>query len=219
MADMPVLLSFAIAGLPSKRWIEQYSPSFRRILIDSGAYSEYSTGKPIDIARYIDWTARWDGHADAVAGLDDIAGDWRKSLANYARFPRGFPTFHESDPWELLPELVAMAGERDGWLGLGLIPPRGGKEAWVREACRRIPEGLHVHGWAMRDYTHVRRLDSVDSSNWFMASWQVLNDPRTRHLTPAEALEVVVKRYLRARRVVVDPGAATPGLFDGMGGE
>jgi len=26
------------------------------------------------------------GHADAVAGLDDIGGDWRRSLRNYDAF-------------------------------------------------------------------------------------------------------------------------------------
>lgn len=217
VSGMPVLLSFAVAGTRGGRWVEQYTPSFRRLLIDSGAYSEFSSGKPVDLGAYAEWSERWDGHADAVAGLDDIAGDWRRSLANYERFPRGFPTFHESDPWELLPDLIAMARERGGWLGLGLLPPRGGKETWVRRACDQIPEGLHVHGWALRGYTRVRRLDSVDSTNWFMDSWQILNDPKTRHLTPSEALEIVVKRYAREDRVIVDPARSEATLFDYAG--
>ena len=100
---------------------------------------------------------------DAIAGLDDITGNWRRSMENYASFPGGFPTYHESDPPELLPELVAMAAERGQWLGLGLLPPRNGKDGWVTETLANIPEGIHVHGWAMRAYTHHRRLDSVDS--------------------------------------------------------
>ena len=220
VANMPVLLSYAIAGTKGGKWVEQYVPSFSRILIDSGAYSEFNTGKKIDLGKYIDWSARWEGHADAIAGLDDIAGDWRKSLANFERFPRGFPTFHDTDPWEFLPDLIAMARERRradgrGWIGLGLKPPRGGKEAWVRRACDLIPDDLHVHGWALREYTQIRRLDSVDSCNWFMDSWKILSDPNTRHLTPSEALEIVVKRYARENRVIVEPDK-TRSLFDMM---
>ena len=215
--NMPVLLSYAIAGTKGGRWVEKYAPTFRRILIDSGAYSEFTTGKPIDIDAYADWTGRWADHADAVAGLDDIAGDWRKSLANYERFPGGFPTFHDTDPPELLDDLVAMAKDRSSWLGLGLKPPREGKEAWVRRACDRIPEGIHVHGWALRLYTKVRRLDSVDSTNWWRDAMKLRQIPELAHLTYGETLEIVVKRYARWDRVIVDPAKTKMRtLFDAM---
>ena len=173
VADMPVLLSYACWS----DWLDKgYQQTFRRVLIDSGAFSEFSTGERIDLAAYADWAQRWVGHADAIAGLDDISGDWRRSLANYQVFPGGFPTYHESDPPELLDDLIGLAQERRQWLGLGLIPPREGKERWVREALARIPEGLHVHGWALRRYTHCRRLDSADSTNW----WRDAMDLRTQ---------------------------------------
>ena len=198
-AGMPVLLSYACWS----PWLDKgYQQSFRRLLIDSGAYSEFNSGKKVDVHAYADWAARWEGHADAVAGLDDIRGDWRRSLANYEAYPRGFPTFHESDPAELLPDLVAMARERGGWLGLGLLPPRGGKEGWVRTARARVPADVHVHGWACREYLHVRRLDSVDSTNWWRDGMAV----RTKlpWLTYGECLEIVVKRYQRERRSVAE---------------
>jgi hypothetical protein len=210
-AGMPVLLSFACWS----PWLDKgYQQSFRRLLIDSGAYSEFTSGRKIDVREYAAWAARWEGHADAVAGLDDISGDWRRSMANYEAYPRGFPTFHDSDPPELLAELVAMASERGGWLGLGLVPPRTGKEGWVRAALARVPAGVHVHGWACREYLHVRRLDSVDSTNW----WRDGMDLRTKlpWLTYGECLELVVKRYQRERRAVIDPpaGGRPPALFD-----
>lgn len=209
-SGMPVLFSFAVYS----KWMDQYQPTFKRMLVDSGAYSEFSTGKPVDLGAYIDWSQRWDGHADAVAGLDDIAGDWRKSLANYEAFPGGFPTFHESDPWELLGDLCGMAIERKTWLGLGLLPPRDGKEAWVRKACGEIPESLHVHGWAMRRYTHVRRIDSVDSTNWWRDAMKLRTLPDTKHLTYGECLEIVVKRYQRWERTIRDPKKKEAVLFD-----
>jgi hypothetical protein len=212
---MPVLLSFSLAK--GKAWMErEYTPAFRRILIDSGAYSELNTGKRIDLAEYADWAPRWAGHADAVAGLDDISGDWRRSLANYEAFPGGFPTFHDTDPPQLLDELIPMARERGRWIGLGLKPPREGKERWVRDAVARIPDDFHVHGWAMRRYTHVRRLDSVDSTNWWRDAMDLRVLPLCRHLTYGECLDIVVKRYQRWERTIRDPADDSMVLFEGI---
>lgn len=198
VSDMPVLLSFAAY----KPWMEQYHPSFRRVLIDSGAYSEFTGAAKVDLGAYRAWAEPWREHADAIAGLDDISGDWRRSLANYDAMPQGFPTFHDTDPWELLADLVAMAEERNGWIGIGLTPPRSGKEAFVRRVCDSVPETMHIHGWALRAYTHVRRLDSVDSTNWWRDAMKLRRD--LPWLTYGECLEIVVKRYQRWRRTIRD---------------
>lgn len=197
--NMPVLLSFACWS----DWLLRYQATFRNILIDSGAYSEMNSGKKIDGIKYRDWCQMWDGHADAVAGIDDIRGDWRRSLDNYEKFG-GFPTYHDTDPPELLDDVIPLARERGGWLGLGMMPPRGGKESWLRETCERIPEDIHVHGWALRAYTHVRRLDSVDSTNWWRDAMKLRTLPDTSHLTYGECLGIVVKRYQRWKRTIVD---------------
>lgn len=208
LEDMPVLLSFA-TYYP---WVDDYVQSFGRLLIDSGAFSELNTGKVIDGAKYRDWYARWEGHADAVAGLDDIRGDWRRSLKNYELYG-GFPTYHETDPPELLDDLIPLARERGNWIGLGLMPPRAGKGRWVRGACDRIPPGLHVHGWALREYLGVRRIDSADSTNWYLDAWAYRN--KLPFLTPAQALQLVIWRYKQTPRVLVDR-AAQPDLFDSV---
>lgn len=210
VAGMPVLLSYACWATSLDKGYQQ---SFGRILIDSGAYSEFTTGKRIDLDAYMGWAERWVGHADAIAGLDNIAGDWRQSMANYERFLLGFPTYHDTDPPELLDDLIPMARERGGWIGLGIAPPREGKERWVRDACARIPDDIHVHGWALRRYTKVRRLDSVDSSNWFRDAMDMRQVRELAHLTYGECLAIVVKRYQRWERAIADP-AAQPSLFD-----
>lgn len=194
--NMPVLLSYAIYS----PFMDGYQHTFSRILIDSGAYSEMNSGKQLDVQEYIDWSARWHGHADAIAGLDDISGDWRRSMENYKH--GGFPTFHDTDPPELLDELVPMARERGGWIGLGIKPPRQNKERWVRDTCDRIPNDLHVHGWALRAYTKVRRLDSVDSTNWWRDAMMYRRD--FPFLTYGECLDLVVKRYRRWERKIED---------------
>lgn len=199
VAGMPVLLSFACWS----QWIDSYQPTFKRLLIDSGAFSEFSTGKKVDGVKYKEWSERWVPHADAIAGLDDISGDWKRSLKNYENFG-GFPTFHETDPPELLKDLLPIARERGNWIGIGLLPPRHGKESWVRETCDRIPDDLHVHGWALRAYTHVRRIDSVDSTNWWRDALQLRMKTELAHLTYGECLEIIVKRYQRENRVIRD---------------
>jgi hypothetical protein len=213
-AGMPVLLSFACWS----PWLDRYQATFCRILIDSGAFSEFTTGKSIDLAAYMDWAGRWVGHADAIAGLDDIAGDWRKSMANYGRFPLGFPTYHETDPPELLDDLIPMARERGGWIGLGMLPAtraaKGGVD-WLSGALGRVGEGLHVHLWAGRAYTRFRRVDSVDSTNWWRDAMKLRTIPDLAHLTYGEALEIVVKRYARWDRVILDPAAELPLFREG----
>lgn len=198
VAGMPVLLSYGLYD----PFLDRYQHTFARILIDSGAYSVFNSGKTIDIAAYADWSLRWSGHADAVAGLDDIAGDWRQSLRNYEAMSNGFPTIHDSDPPELLKDLIPIAQSRGGWLGVGLTPPRTGKERFVRWVCDNVPEELHLHGWALRAYSHIRRIDSMDSTNWWRDGFKIRRD--LPWLTYGEALEIVVKRYQRERRMFVE---------------
>ena len=213
---MPVLLSYGVyAPFVEKGYLE----SFDRILIDSGAFSQLNTGKVIDPQVYADWAVRWDGHADAVAGLDDIAGDWEKGLRNCELMPdgMGFPTFHDSDPWEALPAVMEVAKARGGWMGIGLMPlreldSRGGREEWIRTVLNQVPDDIHVHGWALRKYAKIRRIDSFDSTGWFrdaldfrvkMAPW----------LNYSECLDIVVKRYKRETRKLEEPSSQL-GLFD-----
>jgi len=197
--DMPVLLSYAIYA----KWLDQYVPSFARVLIDSGAFSEFNSGKVVDGVQYRDWCERWreTEHIDAIAGLDDIRGDWRRSLKNYELYG-GFPTFHETDPPELLGELIPIARERGNWLGVGLLPPRGGKWRWVKETLARIPDGIHVHVWAGGEYCGHPRVNSCDSTNWLLDSFAYRKE--FPFLTLAECVELVVKRYQRIQRKPID---------------
>jgi hypothetical protein len=192
--DMPVLLSYG--AVSNQRWIDRYIPTFSSVLVDSGAFSELNSGKKIDLMKYVEFAESIDG-VEAWAGLDDISGDWKRSMNNYKY--GGFPTYHDTDPEGILPELIAMARERFGWLGIGLKPPRLGRSEWCIRTLSSIPDDIHVHGWAMYSYAYPR-FDSVDSTNWFRDAWKILNNPLTMHLSPAEAIEVIVKRYKRSMR-------------------
>ena len=187
---MNVLLSFAIWS----KWMADYAKTYDHILIDSGAYSVLNSGTTLDVLEYKDWAQQWDGVADAVAGLDDIGGDWKLILKNY-EIGGGFPTFHDTDPPELLKELCQLAKEGSNWIGIGLKPPRQSKRMWLRETLAAIPEGIHVHGWALRQYANLARFDSMDSTNWWRDGF--LYKTMLPHLTYGECLDIVVKRYQR----------------------
>lgn len=186
--------------------------TYSSLLLDSGAFSIMnSDGKvKVDPLEYRDWADRfcW---ADARAALDDINGDYKASLRNYALDPMGFPSFHDSDPDELLEaELIPMARERGGWIGLGLTLPRQRKEHFLRSALDRMPEDLHVHAWACGAYSHLARIDSVDSTNWFMDVKYILDGAHTKHLSVGEALEIIIKRYQRTGRRGEDTEQSMP---------
>jgi len=209
VSGMPVLLSFACWS----KWIDGYQSSFRRVLIDSGAYSEMNSGVKIDGLQYLEWCQRWKPHADAIAGIDDISGDWKRSLSNYEKFG-GFPTMHDTDPPELLKDLLDISrNQGSNWIGIGLKPPREGKESFIRSVCDNVPNDIHLHGWALRRYTHIRRLDSVDSTNWWRDAMKLKTLQDTKHLTYGECLEIIVKRYQRWTREISDSDTTQRGLF------
>jgi len=187
---MDVLISFATFS----DWHTGYIQSFKSLLIDSGAYSEFNTGANIDGPAYRDFMQKWGDRAVACAGLDDISGDWRRSMKNYRELG-GFPTFHDTDPSELLDELIDLARQRGGWLGIGLKPPREGKDRFLSDALERIPPDIHVHGWALRAYRCMPGLASVDSTNWWRDAMQFRLD--MPWLTYGETLDIVVKREQR----------------------
>jgi hypothetical protein len=201
---------------------DEYVPAFGPLLIDSGAYAAMTSGKPVDLRAYIDWQAKWAPQAEAVAGLDVIA-DPEASLRNYAAFPGGFPTYHLSDPPELLPDLLALCRERKHWLGLGMCGQRKHVEPhverWLRDALARVPDGVHVHLWAGVVYTFLRRIDSTDTTAWTKKVMDLGTDPKTAHLSTAERLEIAVKYYQRRSRMVHKSRLGEgPGLFDGEEG-
>jgi len=209
VADMPVLISFA-AYSP---FLETggYMASFSRVLLDSGAFSELNSGVKVDLDAYSDWVDQFP-YADAHAGLDDISGDWRRSLSNYERL--GFPTMHDTDPEELLDDLIPIARARGRWIGIGLKPPRSGREHWLRRILDRIPDDLHVHGWALGAYAHVPGIDSFDSTHAWI-EWQKIRNALGPWSTSAECMELAVRKVRRQSRMRVKYNDTQTDLFGG----
>jgi len=178
--------------------MEGYIPGYDRILIDSGAFSTLNSGRVIDVVEYSEWVKQFEPMIDAWAGLDSIEGDWRQSLKNYEH--GGFPTIHDTDPFELLDDLIPIAEENGNWLGIGLKPPRPGKAEFLRKVLDNIPDHLNIHGWALTAYRYLTRINSFDSTSWFRQIMELR--PLLPFLTPGECLEIAIKKNARFTRIL-----------------
>ena len=208
-SGMDVLVSYYLHS----EWQTQYMTTYRRLLIDSGAFSALN-GATVDVFEYRDWLDEMRPQLPnivACAGLDSIEGDWRTSLKNLEVIPQTFGVYHDTDPPELLNELVAIAKERDGWLGIGLHPPRTRRVPWMRRTLDRIDlDEIHVHGFALVKHSYLP-WGSVDSTEWWRGA--MMTQMNVAHLTAAERLEIQVKRYQR-RTPRKDSHNDTIDLFD-----
>lgn len=192
-----VLESFAdVQGL-----MDRYRPTFASMCLDSGAFTEMTTGKPIDLGAYADFCLQHGHFYDFVASLDSIRGGVAANLANWqALKDRGVaavPTFHQGEPMSLLRDYVASAPH----IGLGFQRPIENARAWLDECFGHISAGTRVHGWGMTSYTDYP-FHSVDSRTWFHEARALLSvegqgAEALRCLTQRELLEIVQKKYLR----------------------
>lgn len=146
-------------------------------IIDSGAFTAYTSGKAIDRAAYTDWLAANAGRFTAAFALD-VIGDPAASLANYRHQKaalRGtgvtlIPTWHMGAPWDVLTELC----EDTDYVAVGGMVPYYRRRPLLMRNCIRAHQiardhEVRLHGLGASGST-VRQLPwySVDSSSWAM---------------------------------------------------
>ncbi len=106
--------------------------NFRGVVLDSGAWSAFQRGKPVDIDAYVRFCSEH-GHRYDWYAAADVIGNPAAGMRNFERMLRAglrpVPVFHGDDPWSLLGEfrtassLVAlgsspgMAGEARAQIG------------------------------------------------------------------------------------------------------
>lgn len=113
------LLSFASTGARCFQfWVENGVPAQADVFLDSGAFTAYMHGKPVDLARYCAYIHEYGDVVTAYASLD-VIGDWRMSAQNLdimrAAGLKPVPTFHRGSP---LSELDRLASEH-AYIALG----------------------------------------------------------------------------------------------------
>lgn len=165
---LSVLVSFAY--LQGWKAIAPYFRKPKSMMLDSGAFTAYTSGKVIDHDALLAEMMKpeW----DEAVGLD-VIGDHRGSKANaeYAHskgVTKGMPVFHIGDPWDLLAWYCARFPK----VGLSC---RFGEDVKTSlrfyEQCfaRAWPHKFHSFGW-VEDQALVRfPFHSADAATWSVA--------------------------------------------------
>ena len=226
MAGCHVLESFALHA--QRAWMVRYRPTFASMMLDSGAFSEMTSGKPVDLGAYVDFALAHRHGYDEIVNLDVISGDVSDRVAASMRNLQTMrdagldplPVFHQGEPWSVLLELAA-----GGRVGLGFQRPIRGAEEWLDDVFGRLPSGTKVHGFAMAAEKFTRRypFHSVDSATWFH-EWRALmalsgqGSDVIHYLTAGEVLQLVIRKYERIAKATSWAGASTLPLFADMDG-
>lgn len=168
-----MLLSYAYA---SKMDAAAFAPlSHVDLVIDSGAFTALSSGKPINHDRYMEWLAAH-RHRVRFAFALDVIGDWRASARNYdtmtarlGHLMQVVPTWHVGSPF---PELDRLCRTTD-YVSIGGAVSRFRQQAvlmrqFVQAHKIARDHGTRLHGLGITSTAALRKLPwgSVDSSSW-----------------------------------------------------
>lgn len=224
MGGMHVLESFALKA--QQPWMVRYRPTFAGMMLDSGAYSEMSTGKPVDLAAYIDFASEHRGGYEAIVNLDVISGDVtarvdasaKNLTAMRAAGLDAMPVFHQGEPWSVLEDIASC-----GHVGLGFQRPIRCAEDFLDGCFSRLASTCRVHGFAMAGERFTRRypFTSVDSATWFhelraLSALSGQGSDVLQYLTQSELLALVVTKYRRLPAASAWAGRQSMGLFDAI---
>lgn len=137
-----------------------------KLMLDSGAFSAWKSGKSIDIDKLIEETLnpRW---GDTVSL--DVIGDAEASARNCeymrSRGSKAYPVFHIGDPWSLLDQYCSIYPK----LGLSCRFGEAHVQSmrWLEQCFRRCwPHLFHSFGWVKEDMLMEFPFHSADTSSW-----------------------------------------------------
>ena len=159
-----VMISFAEP--PTETCWNLYRKYDIELMADSGAFSAWKRGTPIDIQRYMEWIKRND--IERYFNLD-VVGDVEATKHNQLLMEqegfRPIPVFHFGEDFQILKDLVNTY-ELVGLGGTVGLPPTA-KEQWFRQVFSLCPNGrFHALGVANARYLVQFPFASVDSVWW-----------------------------------------------------
>lgn len=149
-----------------------YTPE---ILLDSGAFSAWSTGKnisPIDYMRFIDENAQYIGKYIAL----DVVGDADLTQMYYEIMRlKGYepiPVFHYGDDFKYLDYYVERSETTIALGGSAKMRSKPTVAAWCSDVIGRYPGvNFHLLGSSSRQITDHCDLASCDSSTWIIKAF------------------------------------------------
>lgn len=138
---------------------------------DSGAFSSFTQGVPIDLDQYIDWIRRF-VHLFDVYGNLDVIGSPSETLQNQRYMEAAglspLPVFHVGEPWDYLEQYI------DQYLYIalgGLVPYATYPDKimpWLARCFRMADTKAVYHGFGVTGFNTMYQFPwySVDSSAW-----------------------------------------------------
>jgi hypothetical protein len=180
------------------------------VFADSGAFSAFTVGKPINEGDYIAWVNRWK-HCFTAVSAPDVIGDpsateaaTERMLGQVEGIPV-LPVFHVGEPWSFLEKWCA--DERIDYLALGGMVPYTRRlkllDAWLVKAFKIIPDRMCVHGFGLTTWPLLLRhpFYSVDSSSWTagfrFAQLQLFDDARGKFIDVAMGQNAELLKHAR----------------------
>lgn len=160
--------------------LQQCIDAKQSILLDSGAYSAFSSGVKIPLERFAEFCVKFQNKFDLIASLD-VIGDADASDRNYqalldAGATKVFPTFHYGEPFSFLEKMKKQSKV----IGLGGVAQLGGGKklldfldaSWRRLTDKSGRPTHKVHGFAVTAGSLIMRYPwySVDSASWLYAA-------------------------------------------------
>lgn len=174
-ASIPsILISYAyIKGFMKRKKYIDYS----EWVMDSGAFTAYNIGKPVEIHDYIRFCKMVMGSPDPPAEIFalDVIGDWRASLRNYELMLKAgipiVPIFHYGEPFEMLRD-ISQHCEKISLGGCATIT-KNVKKKWYEQAFARTwPKKIHGLGLADKDLFLSYPWASTDASTWIVGCFR-----------------------------------------------
>jgi len=182
---IPILVSFAYRNALGQKGLEYLreivdSGGELRMFLDSGAFTQFTAGKKVDLDEYCDWLyniknvfSKMGVRCEHVAL--DVVGDQIATHKNYkamlGRFPDTLPVFTRGGSLSLLKSYLRTR-ERVALGGLGNVDRTSCR--YVRdlysksEALRENSRKVHWFGFTNKDYVATYRPGTVDSSEAFV---------------------------------------------------
>lgn len=149
---------------------QRHKYHFRDWVLDSGAFTAHSSGKPIVLADYINCCREMasDPKLTEIYSLD-VIGDWRGSAKNTAYMWKAgieaIPTYHIGEPWDVL---LGLARDYPK-IALGGVAMKRGNDKldWARRCLSAVwPKKVHGFGFGLEEHLLAAPFHSADATNW-----------------------------------------------------